>query len=912
MVKDVVCGMEIREEDAAGVSEYRGKTYYFCSLGCKKKFDRDPDRYVPSASDRPFEMAPVGEERPSADSQRKPRDEERKTPSSATKSEGEKNGRHEPQEGPGERLELPVTGMDCAACAANIEKALKATEGVASASVNFATARATVLFSPKIVRTQDLVRAVKDSGYGVAMATAEIAIEGMSCASCVRTIEKALLAKNGVFKAAVNLATGKAHVEYLPSLVGLGEISEAIESAGYKVIRKEGESEEEAADYERKAREREYTKLKRGFWIGLGLSVVIFLGSSSKLFPWVPKFLNNYVLLWALATPVQFWIGARFYRGAWGAFKHRNADMNTLVAVGTSAAYVYSVAATLVPSFFKAGGIQPEVYFDTSAVIITLILFGRMLEVRAKGRTSEAIKRLIGLQPKTARVIREGLETDVLVKNVVVGDIVVVRPGEKIPVDGLVTRGSSHVDESMITGESLPVHKIEGSEVIGATINKTGSFEFRATKVGKQTALAQIIKLVQEAQGSKAPIQRLADVIAGYFVPIVISIAILTFVVWFDFGPKPALTMALLNFVAVMIIACPCALGLATPTAVMVGTGKAAEHGILIKGGESLETAHKLTTVVFDKTGTLTRGEPEVTDIVAGVDFSEEEMLRLAASAEKTSEHPLGEAVLKKAKERNLVFPAAETFQALEGLGVAAKIGGLDVLVGSDKLMDRNMIDVGALLAKAESFAAEGKTPVFVAVDGRPAGLLAVADTLKESSVSAIERLKRLGLEIIMLTGDRRPTAEAIAKRAGIPRVIPELLPAEKVREIRMLQASGKRVAMVGDGINDAPALVQADIGIAIGSGTDIAVEASDITLVGNDLQDVARAIDLSRRTIRTIKQNLFWAFIYNTIGIPVAAGALYPVLGLLLNPMIASAAMAFSSVSVVSNSLRLRRMKWQ
>jgi len=738
------------------------------------------------------------------------------------------------------RIDVPITGMNCAGCAANIEKALRNLGGVENATVNFATARATVLFSPQILKPEDIEKAIVSAGYGVLKA----------------------------------------------------------------------EREEDAEDAERAAREREFKTLKRQFWTGLAFSVVVFVGSLPHFFPWVPSLLGNHFLLWALATPVQFWIGRRFYKGAWAAGKHGRADMNTLVAVGTSAAYFYSAAAALFPSFFKAGGIRPEVYFDTSAVIITLILFGRMLEARAKGRTSEAIKKLIRLQPKTALVIRAGAEIDIPVKDVVVGDIVVVRPGERIPVDGVVTKGRSAVDESMITGESLPVEKKDGDEVIGATMNKMGSFEFRATKVGKNTALAQIIRLVQEAQGSKAPIQRLADVIAGYFVPVVISIAVLTFIAWIIFGPKPVLTFALLNFVAVMIIACPCALGLATPTAVMVGTGKGAENGILIKGGESLETAGKITTIVFDKTGTLTKGEPEVTDIQAVPPFSEADVLRLAASAEKTSEHPLGEAIMKKAQGKDLALPAAENFRALEGLGIEADIEGQNVVIGNDKLMAERGVDIGALAEKSKTLSEEGKTPVFMAVNGRPAGLIAVADTLKEDSVEAVNKIRRLGLEVIMLTGDNRRTAEAIALQAGIDSVVPELLPADKVREIKKLQEAGKKVAMVGDGINDAPALAQADIGIAIGSGTDVAIEAADITLIKNDLFGVSKAIELSRRTMRTIKQNLFWAFIYNVIGIPVAAGVLYPFFRVLLNPMIASAAMAASSVSVVSNSLRLRRVR--
>jgi Cu+-exporting ATPase len=584
--------------------------------------------------------------------------------------------------------------------------------------------------------------------------------------------------------------------------------------------------------------------------------------------------------------------------------------MNTLIAVGTMAAYLYSVAATLFPSFFRKAGIAPAVYFDTSAFIIALILFGRVLEARAKTQTSEAIKKLMGLQPKTARVIREDGEKDILIEEVLVGDLIIVRPGERIPVDGIVEEGRSSVDESMITGESMPVRKAPGDEVIGATLNKTGSFRFRATKVGKDTALAQIIKLVQEAQGSKAPIQRLADVISGYFVPVVISIAIGTFIIWFDFGPRPSLTFALLNFVAVLIIACPCALGLATPTAVMVGTGKGAENGILIKGGESLETIHKVDTILFDKTGTLTEGEPELTDIVPSPSFKEDELLRLAAAAEKGSEHPLGEAILKKARDKSQEIAEPEDFKAVEGHGVEAQVKGRKVHLGNAKFMGELGVDIQAWEKRAEELSAEGKTVIYAGVDGKAAGLLAVADTLKENSAEAVEKLKKLGLDVVMMTGDHPRTAEAISRKVGIKKVISEVLPEDKVHEIKKLQETGRKVAMVGDGINDAPALAQADVGISIGTGTDVAMEASDITLIRGDLRAVVSAIELSKKTIKVIKQNLFWAFFYNVVGIPVAAGILYPFFHVLLNPIIASAAMAFSSVSVVSNSLRLKRVK--
>lgn len=734
---------------------------------------------------------------------------------------------------------------------------------------------------------------------------ADFAVAGMSCASCVARIEKALLASPGVLQAAVNLATARARVDYLPNETNRRDLAKVIESTGYKVV--EAGAGPAAEDAERLLREKEYKTLRTKVVAGAALGVVIFLGSMRHWFPWVPHFMQNFFVLWALATPVQFVLGLQFYRGAWGALRHRTADMNTLVAVGTSAAYFFSVAATLFPSFFHGAGVMPEVYFDTSALIVFLILFGRMLEARAKGRTSEAIKKLMGLRPKTARVIRDGGEFDIPVEDVGVGDVILVRPGEKVPVDGVVTEGRSAVDESMISGESLPVEKKPGDEAIGATINKAGSFRFRATKVGKDTALAQIIRLVEAAQGSKAPIQRLADVIASYFVPAVIGIAVFTFAVWYAFGPTPRLTFALLNFVAVMIIACPCALGLATPTAIMVGTGSGAEHGILVKGGESLETAHKVDTIVFDKTGTLTKGEPRVTDIAAAASFPDRDVLFYAASAEKASEHPLGEAVVKMAVERGVALEDPKDFQALEGLGISATIGGRPVLIGSARIMTERGVDIGGLATKAEAFSGEGKTAVFVAVEGRAAGVLAIADTLKQSAVPALRRLKALGLELVMLTGDNRRTAEAIAAQAGITTVVPEVLPQDKVNEVRRLQALGKKVAMVGDGINDAPALAQADVGIAIGTGTDVAMEASDITLIKGDLGGVASAIELSRRTIRTIKQNLFWAFIYNTVGIPVAAGVLYPFFHVLLSPIIASVAMAFSSVSVVSNSLRLR-----
>jgi Cu+-exporting ATPase len=884
MAKDLVCGMEVisdivgsafgGKEEATITSNYEGKVYYFCSKICKDKFDQNPEKYIKSETD--------------------------------LKREAEKT-LSETQVQRLERIDLPIVGMSCASCAPTIEKSLSQLKGVSKASVNFATSKATILYDQKQAEVDDFISTIRKSGYDVGTISIEVPIQGMDCASCVQKIEKALLAKRGVTQAVVNLATEKAKVEYLSSETDLNEIKKVIESTDYKVL--EIPPEEEGKDVERIQREKEYRKLKKKFLVGLVISVLILLGSSEWI-PGIPHILRNFFVLWILATPVQFWVGWQFYRGTWGAFIHRNADMNTLIAVGTSAAYLYSVAATLFPALFTRGGIEPKVYFDTSTVIITLILLGRLLEARAKGQTSEAIRKLMGLQAKTARVVRNGKETDIPVEEVLAGDVVRVRPGEKIPVDGIIKEGKSAVDESMITGESLPVEKGIGDEVIGSTINKTGSFKFEATKVGKDTTLAQIVKLVQDAQGSKAPIQRLADVIAGYFVPIVISVAIATFIIWFDFGPDPALTFGLLNFVAVMIIACPCALGLATPTAIMVGTGKGAENGILIKGGESLETAHKVNAVVFDKTGTLTKGEPEVTDIISAKGFADTEILKYAASTEKSSEHPLGEAIIKKATDQKIELSDPKDFNAVPGHGIEAKIDGKKVLLGNLKLMKDHNIEIADLEQKAKELAADGKTPMYIAIDGKIAGIIAVADTLKDNSKEAVDNLHKLGLEVIMLTGDNKRTAQAIAKKVGIDRVLSEVLPQDKVNEIKKLQKEGKVVAMVGDGINDAPALAQADVGIAIGTGTDVAMEASDITLIKGDLHGVVAAIELSKKTIKTIRQNLFWAFFYNILGIPIAAGILYPFFGILLNPIIASAAMAFSSVSVVSNSLRLRKIR--
>jgi Cu+-exporting ATPase len=829
------------------------------------------------------------------------------------------------------RLDFAIHGMSCASCVAAVERALAAVPGVQQVAVNLAAERGSVHYDPDLADPAAVIRAVADAGYAPAVERITLPIGGISCASCVATIEGALRMTPGVVSATVNFATNAATVEFAPASATMADLRRAVREAGYEPLEvADGAS---SADHEKVAREREIRVLKRKLVTGVVLAAPVVLGSMHHWFPWAPSALRNFWVQLVLTTPVQFWVGAQFYRGAWAALKHKTSDMNTLIAVGTSAAYFYSLAMTITPDFFRARGITPAAHYETAAVIITLVLLGRFLEAIAKGRTSEAMKRLMGLQAKTARVVRDGEETDVPVDDVRIGDLVIVRPGEKVPVDGILREGASAVDESMLTGESIPAEKGPGDPVIGATLNKTGTFRFEATKVGKDTVLSQIVRLVEEAQGSKAPIQRLADYVASIFVPTVMGIAALTFLAWWIFGPKPALLFAMLNFVAVLIIACPCALGLATPTAIMVGAGKGAELGILIRSGESLETAHKVRTVVLDKTGTLTKGEPEVTDVVSyeprlargceragawrsqggegrSLDAGQKAALRLAASLERGSEHPLGEAIIRRAKDEALVLSDVQAFEAVSGRGVRGRVDGQAVLLGNARFLAESGIEAGELVAAAEEMAAQGKTPMFVVVDSRAVGMIAVADTLKESSARAVQALHQLGIAVVMITGDNRRTAAAIAKQTGIDAVLAEVLPDQKATEIRKLQAAGKIVAMVGDGINDAPALAQADVGIAIGTGTDVAMEASDITLIRGDLTGVVAAIELSKRTMQTIKQNLFWAFVYNVLGIPIAAGLLYPVFGILLDPMLASAAMALSSVSVVSNSLRLRRFR--
>ena len=734
----------------------------------------------------------------------------------------------------------------------------------------------------------------------------------MSCAACVRRVENAIREVPGVTDVAVNLATARATVSHIPGWAGIEAVRRVVTEQGYDYL---GIPDDTREDPIGAAREKEIRDLKIRFAVGIVLSVVIFVGSMRHWFPFLMGIPRQPLLiaLFLLTTPVVFWVGNRFFSGAIKAARQKTTDMNTLVAVGALAAWLYSSLATFFPRFFSEAGILPHVYYDGAAFIVTLIILGRLLEARAKGRTSQAIQRLMGMKPKTARVIREGVERDIPIDQVVKDDLIVVRPGEKISTDGVVVSGSSSVDESMLTGESMPVAKTEGAEVFAATLNRTGSFTFRATRIGAETALAQIIRLVEEAQGSKAPIQRLADRVASIFVTAVFGIAVVTFAVWYFWVPDAMFSRALLNFVSVLVIACPCALGLATPTAVMVGTGLGAENGILIKGGESLETAYRLRTIVFDKTGTLTRGEPEVTDMIPARGVDPKNLLQAALDIEAASEHPLARAVLERGKRAGLVAGTVTGFEAMSGLGVKAFRDGKALLLGNRRLLEGEGVVTGGgdIDSEAVRLAGDGKTSVFVAEGGRLLGLLGFSDQPKPSASAAIAELKGMGLKVAMITGDNGGTANAMGKTLGIDRILSEVLPGDKAAEIHRLREEGEIVAMVGDGINDAPALAAADIGIAIGAGTDVAIEASDITLMRDDLLAVPRAIRLSFETMRTIRQNLFWAFIYNIIGIPVAAGVLYPLWGILLNPEFAAAAMAMSSVSVVGNSLRLRR-RWR
>jgi Cu+-exporting ATPase len=863
--------MEIEPQSAFAQREHMGQTFYFCSQSCVNQFDADPHRYLMTSATTGFSA-------------------ERTLT----------------------RIELPISGLPLKEHSTHLESTLRAVNGVVKVSVNVAASKLEVQYDAQKVDVAQLVGAAQSIGFQVGGTNIKIGIENLRCASCVKFIEDELKSTSGVLNATVNIATQEATVNYLPQKTTLSELNAAIETWGYKPRPATSDA---PVDKQEEAHAREYRRLMNKFWFAVAVSVPVLATAYYQFFPFL-RDLSMDTLRWLWGTtalltlPVMFWSGSDFFTGAWAAFKHRSANMNTLIALGTGAAWLYSTFAILFPSIFPEGTSEP--FYDVVSVVIALVVLGQALELRAKGQSSSAIKKLLGLQAKTARVIRDGKEMDLPVEEVLVGDVIQVRPGEKVPVDGVIVEGSSAVDESMLTGESLPVSKKQGDEVIGATLNKTGAFKFRATKVGKDTTLAQIVKMVQDAQNSKAPIARLADTISGYFVPIVMILAIWTFVIWFVIGPQPQLVYALVTSVTVLIIACPCALGLATPMSLMVGIGKGAEHGILIRSGEALQTARAIQIVVLDKTGTITKGKPELTDVVNNNQSSVDgdQLLKLAASVEKVSEHPLAQALVEGAQARKLELAEVKDFEAIPGHGVSANVEGRSILIGNLKLMNREKIALGELEEKSRSFADDGKTPMFVAIDNKAAGIVAVADTVKEDSAEAIKALQGLGIEVVMITGDNRRTAEAIARKVGVTRVLAEVLPEDKANNVHQLQAEGKQVAMVGDGINDAPALAQADVGLAIGTGTDVAIEASDITLIKGSLKGVVTAIEVSRATMMNIYQNLVGAFFYNVLGIPVAMGVLFPFFGLLLSPLIAGAAMAFSSVTVVGNANRLRGFK--
>ncbi|WP_298473721.1 heavy metal translocating P-type ATPase [Psychrobacillus sp. FSL K6-4046] len=791
-----------------------------------------------------------------------------------------------------------ITGMTCAACSARIEKVINKMDGVEEANVNLALEKSVIKYDPEKVTEEDFEKKIEALGYGVVKEKKEFAITGMTCAACSARIEKGLNRLEGVSSANVNLALERATVEFNPSNLTVNDIIEKVEKLGYGAIIKS--QDKETVDYREEAIKKQKTKFIIAAIFSLPLLWTMVGHFSFTTFLYVPEFLMNPWVQMALATPVQFIIGGQFYISAYKALKNGSANMDVLVVLGTSAAYFYSVYQAIIT---VGEHHSAQLYFETSAVLITLILLGKLFEAKAKGRSSEAIKKLMGLQAKTALVLRDGSELMIPIEEVLVGDTILVKPGEKIPVDGIVVDGNSAVDESMLTGESIPVDKVPGASLFGSTINKNGSIQMQATKIGRDTALAQIIKVVEDAQGSKAPIQRLADKISGIFVPIVVGIAIVTFLIWFLLVDPGEITPALEALIAVLVIACPCALGLATPTSIMAGSGRAAEFGILFKGGEHLETTHHIDTVVVDKTGTVTYGKPKLTDVMVAEGIKELDFLSYIGAAEKQSEHPLAEAIVDGIKGREITLQQVTSFEAIPGFGVKAMINDQEVLVGTKKLMNQNNVQIAAILNQMEELEAQGKTAMLASIDGKYAGMIAVADTIKESSIQAIQRLKDMNIEVMMITGDNQLTAAAIGKQAGIDHVIAEVLPEGKAEEIKKLQSLGKKVAMVGDGINDAPALAVANIGMAIGTGTDVAMEAADITLIRGDLNSIADAIIMSRKTMRNIKQNLFWAFAYNVLGIPIAAVGL-------LAPWVAGAAMAFSSVSVVLNALRLQRVK--
>jgi Cu+-exporting ATPase len=891
---DPVCGMLINAQTAHTSRRYEGWDLYFCSEGCVRRFDADPQRYVRTKYMREYMEA---------------EDSVRKTAPSATTGVGAT------VDGP-VSIELPLAGLKGSRSGGPaLEHALEAVPGVGRVHANVRGQRAHVEYDPEAVSVGRLLQAAREAGFGVGGASVRLKVTGLYCAACINQIEEALKATPGVLDATMNAATEEAKVEYLPGAVDLKRLERAVEEAGpYKAkgASEQGEEEDGASE-----QDREYRRLMRKWWFAAAVGAPTMILSYPYIIPGLrellPRGSAELRIVWALmglaSLAVLAYSGSQFFLGMWRGLKRRQANMHTLIATGTGVAWIYSTIALLFPQIFPVESVT-DVYYDVTVVVTALVVLGLALEVKARGRTSEAIKKLIGLQAKTARVVRDGREIDIPVEEVLVGDAVVVRPGEKVPVDGAVLEGASSVDESMITGESIPVEKRVGDEVIGATINTTGSFRFTARRVGKDTALANIIRMVQDAQGSKVPIQRVVDTVSSYFTPAVMILAVGGFVIWFVFGPEPALAYALIVGVTTLIIACPCALGMATPMSLTTGVGLGAQNGILIRSGDALQTASKLQTIVLDKTGTITKGKPELTNVVAESGFEEDEVLRLAAAIEKSSEHPLASAIVEGAESKRIDPPEAQDFEAIPGHGVEASVEGRRILLGNARLMTGEGIVLGRLEGEARRLADDGKTPMYVAVDGVAGGIVAAADTMKEDSKQAIAAFKRLGLEVAMITGDNRRTAEAIAIQVGIDRVLSEVLPQDKAHEIQKLQLEGRTVGMVGDGINDAPALAQSDVGFAIGTGTDVAIEAADITLISGSLRGVVTAVEISRATMRNVRQNLFGAFVYNGLGIPVALGVLYPFIGLLLSPLLAALAMSLSSVTVISNANRLKLWK--
>ena len=898
-MKDPVCGMEVEPEKAKVSKNFNGQKYWFCSDNCANKFIANPGEYIRETA------APAAKH-----DIKKIQTARRKAVPSATTGVDDRSAGIR-------RIELPVSGLTCSKCVEKLERVLKGVPGVKTATVNLRAGRAFVDYEPATATISMLREAIKAAGYRTETSKTKFKIEGITCASCVTKIEDALCHTAGVLSANVGIGTEEAVVEYLPSVADVGAIKGAVASAGYEVVEAPAPSSQTEADREAEEREREYKSLMRKWWFGAAVGSFTMIMSYPWLFPvlrdWFPPESHSLWYVWAgmgiAALAVITYSGWHFFTGAWQALKHRSANMHTLIALGTGIAWIYSTIALLFPQIFPSA-VVTDVYYDVTVVVIALVDLGLAMELKAKGRTSEAIKKLIGLQAKTARVVRDGKEVDIPVEEVLVGDVVVVRPGEKIPVDGDIIDGSSAVDESMVTGESLPVEKKVGDEVIGATINKTGAFKFSATKVGKDTALANIIRMVQDAQGSKVPVQRIVDVVSGYFTPSVAILSILGFMIWYTFGPEPRLAFALIVAVTTLIIACPCALGMATPMSLTTGVGLGAVNGILIRGGESLQTARGLDSIILDKTGTITHGKPVLTDVVVTKDADESAMVRLAGGVEKSSEHPLAAAIVEGATSRGLDLPDAESFNAIPGHGIEARIDGHGLLLGNLKLMRDRKIPLNGMEARASKLADDGKTPMYVAIDGKLAGIVAVADTVKEDSKEAIQSLKGMGLEVVMITGDNERTGKAIGRQVGIERVLAEVLPQDKAFNVQKLQLEGKKVAMVGDGINDAPALAQADVGFAIGTGTDVAIAASDITLIKGSLRGVVMAIQISRATMRNVFQNLVGAFVYNVLGLPIALGVLYPFFAILLSPLLAAIAMSFSSVTVIANANRLKLWK--